>query len=44
MDYEKDDDDSLIINEEEVKIVRKIFCDYTAGFGIFKIAKAFNYV
>lgn len=40
MGYDKDDNGNLVINEEQAKIVRRIFEDYIGGLGASKIAKA----
>ncbi|RKD25207.1 Recombinase [Caminicella sporogenes DSM 14501] len=40
--YDKDEYGKLIINEDEAKIVRRIFKEYLSGKGSFTIAKEFN--
>jgi len=40
--YDKDKNGSLIINEEQAVIVRRIFKDYLSGFGISRIAKGLD--
>ena len=40
--YDKDEHGHLIINEKEAEIVRRIFTEYLAGHGSFKIAKLLN--
>ena len=40
--YDKDKNGSLIINEEQASIVRRIFNDYLSGLGISRIAKGLD--
>ncbi|MDD3142197.1 MAG: recombinase family protein, partial [Lachnospiraceae bacterium] len=37
--YDEDEDGNLIINEDEAKIVRRIFCEFISGKGSVQIAK-----
>ncbi len=37
--YDKDEDGNLIINEEQAKVVRRIYQEFLDGFGTFQIAK-----
>lgn len=40
--YDKDDNGNLVINEEEAKIVKRIYEEYLKGNGVHKIAKMLN--
>jgi len=40
--YDKDNTSQLIINSKEAEIVKRIFTEYLAGHGAFKIAKLLN--
>ncbi len=40
--YDKDEHGHLIINPEEAEIVQRIYTEYLAGYGAFKLAKLLN--
>ena len=42
MGYDKDEDGNLVINEDEAKVVRRIFDLYLSGIGTHRIAKILN--
>lgn len=40
--YDKDDNGNLVINQNQAKVVKRIFNDYLEGKGVFTIAKELN--